>query len=218
MLARGAGWNKPRVCVGQKKSPAKVRDFAGPRGKKKYTRLTQLALLKLVYRRPPPPPRELPPPRDPPLDAPRPELEELGVEPEDDPEDPLRLCTTDGLIRTAWDPFPLDTLPLVPAVGRLPEVAPDVTPLLLPWNCCHPPALDCDVDPAVDPDVDEPRLIADVLPDEVEEGEGLTRCHPPLLEDAPEAALRVAGPVAPALERVAGLFMLLADRAIACLC
>lgn len=48
MLARGAGWNKPRVCVGQKKSPAKVRDFAGPRGKKKYTRLTQLALLKLA--------------------------------------------------------------------------------------------------------------------------------------------------------------------------
>jgi hypothetical protein len=153
---------------------------------------------KSFYRRPPPP-RELAP-RDPPLELPR-------------------LCTTDGLIRTACDLFPLAA-----------ELLPADAPLLLPLKRCHP-ALE--VEEAPDPDVDAgdtPRLPADVLPAEVlpevlpdDVLPGVTRCHPPLLpaevlpaEVLPAEVLRAAEFIAP--ERAAALLMLLAERAIACLC
>jgi hypothetical protein len=139
-------------------------------------------------------------------------------------EEPLelpRLCTTDGLIRTACDLFPPAMLPLLAAP---PLALVEDAPLLLPLNRCQPPEVACDepVDGAepVDPD-DGPRLIADVLPDELEDG--FTRCQPPVAPvdveaEEDEPTLRAAELVGAALaaERVAGV--LLADRVIACLC
>ena len=121
------------------------------------------------------------------------------------------------MIRTACDPLPLDTLPLVPAEGRAADV-PEGAPLLLPLNCRQAPAPDCEVDPVeVDPE-DGARLIAEVLPDDVDEG--FTRCHPPV---APvEVPLRTAALLVPVLEPVAALDrvapVLAAERVIACLC
>jgi hypothetical protein len=139
---------------------------------------------------PPPPPREELPPRDPLLDAPRPELDE----PCDELLELPRLCTTDGLIRTACDPFP----PVL-----------EDTPLLLPLNVRQLLLDDAGV---VDAGVVDAglRLMADVLPEEVEEGG--TRC--------PEPAVRAAGLVEPVddVGRAAELPALLAERAIACLC
>jgi hypothetical protein len=97
---------------------------------------------------------------------------------------------------------------MLPAVFP-PAVLPDDAPLLLPLNRCQPPAPDADDGPAVDPGLDPtvdlpatPRLIADVLPDDVpDDGGEFTRC-PVLL--AAEAAGRDAG--------------VLAARDIACLC
>ena len=89
------------------------------------------------------------------MEGPRPELG--GLE-DDDPLELLpRLCTTDGLIRTGCDLFPVEMLPL-----------------LLPLNRCHPPAFDGEDDPVsvdLDDDADDGlRLIADVLPDDVDDG------------------------------------------------
>jgi hypothetical protein len=90
-----------------KKEPGESFHFAGPRGKKKYTRLIQL-VTENRYLRPPPPPRDQLPPPPPPRDPPPLGAElRLGAElpccmlPDvpDAPDDP-RLCTTDGLIRT----------------------------------------------------------------------------------------------------------------------
>jgi hypothetical protein len=170
----------------QKRARRKSEDFAGPRGKKKYTRLTQLALQKMVYRRPPPPPRELLAPRDPPLEGAR-------LEPDEFEEALVRLCTTDGLILTACDLLSEDAA------------------LLLPLNLCHPPELDVEV---VDPDADEGLLeIADVLPDEVDEG--FTRCHPPLPADPVEPAVCA---LLAAADDLAVLPMFVAERDSACLC
>jgi hypothetical protein len=109
------------------------------------------------------------------------------------------------LILTACDPFP-------PAVGRAADVFPDDAPLLFPENVCQPPPFEDDADPG-----DVPRLTADVLPDDVDDGDGFTRCHPPLLLPAP--AVRAAELAGPALARAAAaLPMLFADLASACLC
>jgi hypothetical protein len=131
--------------------------------------------------------------------------------------EPLELprLTTDGLIRTACDPFPLDTLPL-PAEDRPPEV-PAAAPLLLPLNRCHPPAPDCEAEPVEgDPVVDGPRLIADVLPDDVDEG--FTRCQLPVapVEVPVDPLLCTAAGVA--ADRAAPLLPAEAERVIACLC
>jgi len=96
--------------------------------------------------------------------------------------------------------------PNPPADGRDPLAPFADAPLLLPLNRCHPPALEL-----VEP-VDEFPWLMLSEPDEVD---GLTRCHPPLAPDEP--ALCDAGP-APPVARDAALFMLAADRDIACLC
>jgi hypothetical protein len=162
VMRTGKAAQAAHLCRGKKRARRKSEDFAGPRGKKKYTRLTQL-VTENRYRRPPPPLRGLAAPRDPPLDGARPEPDEL----EEEPLELVRLCTTDGLIRTGCDLFPLETLALLPAD--------ELAPLLLPLNVCHPPAFDCGAAPAeVDPVEVVPseglRLIADVLPDDAEEG------------------------------------------------
>jgi hypothetical protein len=113
------------------------------------------------------------------------------------------------LIRTACDLFPLAA-----------ELLPADAPLLLPLKRCHPAF---ELEEAPDPDVDAgdtPRLPADVLPAEVlpDVLPGVTRCHPPLVpaEVLPAEVLRAAEFIAP--ERAAALLMLLAERAMACLC
>jgi hypothetical protein len=169
-----------------KKSPAKVVRLRRATRKEEIHPTDTDRVTKLFkensYRRPPP--RELPLLRDPllaaPLDAPRLELED---EPEGEPLDELpRLCTTDGLIRTPCDLFPVAT---VPAVELLEDA-----PALLPLNRCQPPALDGDVDDAAVDTAVEPvdaagrRLTADVLPEDDEVG--LTRCQLLLLPEEPE--------------------------------
>jgi hypothetical protein len=154
---------------------------------------------KSFYRRPPPPLRGLAAPRDPPLvEGARLELDEL----EEELLELVRLCTTEGLIRTGCDLL---------AEGLPAEVVCE-DPLLLPLNLCHPPLLACEAVDPVAAEAGRPGLMADVLPDDEEEG--LTRCQPPV---APLLALRadeLAGLAAD--ERVADAG--LADRVIACLC
>lgn len=126
------------------------------------------------YRRPPPPCDPPPPPRDPPP---------LGAEPRLGAEllrgalleEEVRLCTTDGLMRTA--------LPVDRAAFALPAG----TPLLLPLNRCQPPVLPegaC----AADPVAAAARLtLGAVLP--VEVVAGVLRGKPALGPPDPEGPL-----------------------------
>jgi hypothetical protein len=131
------------VLKDEKRARRKSLTSPGPRGKKKYTRLTQL-VTENRYRRPPPPwelpPRELPlPPVLPRLGAGL----ECGALDEDEPVELPRLCTTDGLIRTAGERLPEEMLPFVP---------PEAAPLLLPLKRCQLPDVDGGPALLVDPE------------------------------------------------------------------
>lgn len=113
------------------------------------------------------------------------------------------MCTAEERLAPV-DRLPFAVEPLLPA-GRPAVVAPEVVPLLLPLNRCHPPDW-----AAVPVDAVVPRFGVETRLVDVD---GFTCCHPPVLL---LAAVCAAGLVLAAAGRLAA--MLLAERAMAWRC